>query len=181
MNVIAGAAGIAPVVGPLLGAAILQFSHWRVSFWLVAALGLLMLAVVALGVPETLPPARRHGGGWVARRSAAVGAAQPPLRRLPAGVRLLDGRDLRLRRDVRLRAAVDERAVAGAYSVDFAVNAVGLTVTTLVRCQAGRTVSTRDRRRPRPCGDRARCRSSCSFGALCSGCRSRSRWSGSSC
>ena len=63
MNVIAGTAGIAPVAGPLLGAAILQFSHWRVSFGVVAALAIVMLAAVAAGVPETLPPGRRHGGG----------------------------------------------------------------------------------------------------------------------
>ena len=39
LNVIAGVGGIAPIVGPLLGAVILQLSHWRVSFWVVAALG----------------------------------------------------------------------------------------------------------------------------------------------
>ena len=39
LNVIAGVGGIAPIVGPLIGAVILQLSHWRVSFWIVAALG----------------------------------------------------------------------------------------------------------------------------------------------
>src|SRR5689334_5785286 len=38
MNLVAGVGGIAPIVGPLLGGVILQFSHWRVSFWLVAGL-----------------------------------------------------------------------------------------------------------------------------------------------
>ena len=33
LNVIAGVGGIAPIVGPLIGAVILQLSHWRVSFW----------------------------------------------------------------------------------------------------------------------------------------------------
>ena len=39
LNLVAGVGGIAPIVGPLIGAVILQFSHWRVSFWVVAALG----------------------------------------------------------------------------------------------------------------------------------------------
>jgi predicted MFS family arabinose efflux permease len=76
MNVIAGAAGIAPVIGPLLGAAILRFSQWRLSFWVVGALALVMLAVVAISVPETLPAGRRHRGG-VAR---LVGSAAVVLR-----------------------------------------------------------------------------------------------------
>src|SRR3954449_3171978 len=37
LNVIAGIGGIAPIIGPLLGALILQLSGWRVSFWTVAA------------------------------------------------------------------------------------------------------------------------------------------------
>jgi len=63
MNVVAAVAGVAPVLGPLLGAVILELSHWRVSFWVVAALAALMLVAVAVGVPESLPAGRRHGGG----------------------------------------------------------------------------------------------------------------------
>jgi DHA1 family bicyclomycin/chloramphenicol resistance-like MFS transporter len=63
LNLIAGVGGIAPVVGPLVGAVILQLSHWRVSFWVVAALGLAMTLAVLLAVPESLPPERRRGGG----------------------------------------------------------------------------------------------------------------------
>src|SRR4051794_23440444 len=63
LNVMAGVGGIAPIVGPLIGAVILQLSHWRVSFWTVAALGLVMTLAVLIAVPESLPPNRRHGGG----------------------------------------------------------------------------------------------------------------------
>src|SRR3954452_16847992 len=63
LNVIAAVGGIAPIVGPLLGAVILQLSHWRVSFWTVAALGVAMTICVLIAVPETLPPDRRHGAG----------------------------------------------------------------------------------------------------------------------
>jgi DHA1 family bicyclomycin/chloramphenicol resistance-like MFS transporter len=51
LNVIAAVGGVAPIVGPLLGAVILQLSHWRVSFWVVAALGLAMVAAVLVTVP----------------------------------------------------------------------------------------------------------------------------------
>src|SRR3954471_329410 len=54
LNVIAAVGGIAPIVGPLLGAVILQLSHWRVSFWVVGALGLIMAVAVLVAVPETL-------------------------------------------------------------------------------------------------------------------------------
>src|SRR5690242_5488284 len=63
MNLVAGVSGIAPIVGPLIGGVILQFSHWRVSFWVVAALAALMFVAVAVGMAETLPADKRHGGG----------------------------------------------------------------------------------------------------------------------
>src|SRR4051795_833266 len=71
LNVIAGVGGIAPIVGPLLGAVILQLTHWRVSFWVVAALGLAMTICVLIAVPETLPPDRRHAGGLQAFAGAS--------------------------------------------------------------------------------------------------------------
>jgi DHA1 family bicyclomycin/chloramphenicol resistance-like MFS transporter len=36
---------------------------WRAVFWALTALGLVMLAATLLGVPESLPPARRSPGG----------------------------------------------------------------------------------------------------------------------
>src|SRR3954452_7116361 len=63
LNVIAGVGGIAPIMGPLSAAVILQLPDWRVSFWVVAALGVVMAVCVLAAVPETLPPDRRHGGG----------------------------------------------------------------------------------------------------------------------
>ncbi len=62
LNIVAGVGGIAPIVGPLLGGLIVQFSHWRISFWLLAGLAAAMLVAVAVAIPETLPPERRRGG-----------------------------------------------------------------------------------------------------------------------
>ena len=63
LNVIAAVGGIAPIIGPLLGAVILQLSGWRVSFWTVAGLGVAMIIAVLVAVPETLPDGARHAGG----------------------------------------------------------------------------------------------------------------------
>jgi DHA1 family bicyclomycin/chloramphenicol resistance-like MFS transporter len=51
--------GIAPILAPSLGGALLQITSWRGIFVVLAAiaLGLFMLAMFAL--PETLPPSRR--------------------------------------------------------------------------------------------------------------------------
>lgn len=55
--------GIAPVVAPLIGGALLGPVGWRGIFWVLAVAGAVMVAGVVLLVPETLPPERRHGGG----------------------------------------------------------------------------------------------------------------------
>src|SRR3954451_2741981 len=144
MNVIAGAAGIAPVLGPLLGAAILQFSHWRVSFWLVGGLALVMLAVVAAGVPETLPSGRRHRGGL----GRVAGSAAVVLReRRFVDYLLVFGFSMGAIFAYVATSAFVLQSMNGlsptAYSIDFAVNAVGLTAATLVAANLSATVSTR--------------------------------------
>src|SRR3954454_5478811 len=54
LNVIQGVAGIAPIVGPLLGGLIMQYSDWRLSFWVLAMWSAIMLLTVAAFVPESL-------------------------------------------------------------------------------------------------------------------------------
>lgn len=55
--------GFAPVVGPPLGAFILEQVGWRGIFWFHTLLGTCALVAAALALPETLPPSkRRHGG-----------------------------------------------------------------------------------------------------------------------
>ena len=55
---------LGPVVAPAVGAVLLAVGSWRVVFVGLAVLGVAMLAAVALGVPETLPPQRRQGSGF---------------------------------------------------------------------------------------------------------------------
>jgi MFS transporter, DHA1 family, multidrug resistance protein len=55
--------GAAPVLAPLLGAQVLAAGGWRAIFLALLAAGAALLALVAVGLPESLPPEarRRHG------------------------------------------------------------------------------------------------------------------------
>lgn len=55
--------GAAPILAPIFGAQILQFTAWRGVFFVLAAIGLVMLLAVFLGLNETLPAARRSRAG----------------------------------------------------------------------------------------------------------------------
>jgi len=62
--------GVAPILAPTVGGAILAFAHWRVIFWVLAAYGATCAFVAARLLPETLPAERRTRlslGGQVAR------------------------------------------------------------------------------------------------------------------
>jgi DHA1 family bicyclomycin/chloramphenicol resistance-like MFS transporter len=55
--------GVAPVVAPSVGGVVLRVTGWRGIFVVLTAIGVLVLAAAFAGLPETLPPARRHAGG----------------------------------------------------------------------------------------------------------------------
>jgi DHA1 family bicyclomycin/chloramphenicol resistance-like MFS transporter len=55
--------GAAPVLAPTVGGEILRFTSWRGVFALLAAYGLLMLAIGWITLRETLPPERRRSAG----------------------------------------------------------------------------------------------------------------------
>lgn len=55
--------GVAPVLAPTLGGQVLQVTDWRGVFWVLAALGVALVAVVTFGLRETLPADRRRPGG----------------------------------------------------------------------------------------------------------------------
>jgi DHA1 family bicyclomycin/chloramphenicol resistance-like MFS transporter len=144
MNMVAGVSGIAPIVGPLIGGVILQFSHWRVSFWVVAALAALMFVAVAAGVAETLPADKRHGGGL----SHIAGTTAAVLRhRSFVGYLLVFGSSMGMIFAYVATSAFVLQSMNGlspmVYSIDFAFNAVGLTVATLAAARLANRVSTR--------------------------------------
>ncbi|SDC55880.1 MFS transporter, DHA1 family, bicyclomycin/chloramphenicol resistance protein [Microbacterium enclense] len=55
--------GVAPVLAPLAGSALLLVMPWRGIFVVLAVYGAVMLVSAIIFIPETLPPARRGGPG----------------------------------------------------------------------------------------------------------------------
>jgi DHA1 family bicyclomycin/chloramphenicol resistance-like MFS transporter len=55
--------GVAPVVAPLIGGQVLRITDWRGIFVVLTVVGIALTALVWKGLPETLAPERRHGGG----------------------------------------------------------------------------------------------------------------------
>ncbi|MBS1166362.1 MAG: multidrug effflux transporter [Proteobacteria bacterium] len=66
--------GLAPIVAPLLGGYILAVAPWEAIFVVLALFGTGCLVATVRGLPETLPPERRHavGIGGVARAFGEV-------------------------------------------------------------------------------------------------------------
>lgn len=66
--------GVAPVVAPLAGGAVVTATGWRAVFWVLAAASLVTFAAAYAIVPESLPPARRTpvGAAAVARSVRSV-------------------------------------------------------------------------------------------------------------
>ncbi|WP_309238412.1 multidrug effflux MFS transporter [Actinoplanes aureus] len=144
LNVVAGVGGIAPIAGPLIGAVILQLSHWRMSFWTVAALGVAMVVAALAAVPESLPPERRHGGGL---RAFAVAGRQVLANRRYVGYLVVSGSAMGALFAYVATSAFVLQSMNGmspvAYSVDFAANAAGMTVAALVAARLAGRVDTR--------------------------------------
>ena len=144
LNLVQGVAGVAPIVGPLLGAVILQLTHWRVSFWLLAIWSAIMLFSVAIVVPETLPVARRHGGGLRQLRGAA---RQVLSSRGFTGYLVVMAFSMGVTFAYVATSAFVLQSMNGlspvVYSIDFAANAVGLTIATLIAARLAGRMPTR--------------------------------------
>ncbi len=144
LNLIQGVAGVAPIVGPLLGGLILQYSHWRLSFWVLACWAALMLVTVAISVPESLSLDRRHGGGLRQLRSAA---GQVLHTRRFAGYLIVMASSMGVTFAYVATSAFVLQSMNGLspmlYSIDFAANAVGLVIATLIAARLADRVPTR--------------------------------------
>ena len=144
LNVVAGAAGIAPIVGPLIGALILQLFHWRASFWVVSLAGVLMFIVVVIAVPESLAQEQRHSGGLAQLRRAG---SQVMRHRRFVGYMVVAALSMGVTFAYVATSAFVLQSMNGLsptlYAVDFAANAVGLTLVTLGAARLAGRVSTR--------------------------------------
>lgn len=55
--------GLGPIIAPNVGGLLLTFGTWHLIFAFLAVMGAVLTFVVLRGIPETLPPERRHEGG----------------------------------------------------------------------------------------------------------------------
>jgi len=55
--------GLAPIIAPVLGGALLQFMDWRGIFGVLAAIAVLLFTLASLKLDESLPAERRSQGG----------------------------------------------------------------------------------------------------------------------
>ncbi len=144
MNLLAGIGGIEPIVGPLIGATILQLSNWRMTFVAVAAFAALMVIAVWFVLPETLPEQRRRRGGLSKLLHSARAVLGHPEY---VGYLLLVGFSMGVIFAYVATSAFVLQSMNGlspiVYSVIFATNAVGLTIGTLVSARLVGRVPTR--------------------------------------
>ena len=68
--------GVAPILAPTVGGAVLSIASWRVIFWFGACFGVVSIALVYFALPETLETRRRVrlGLGGILARYAGVAA-----------------------------------------------------------------------------------------------------------
>ncbi|MFF2050317.1 multidrug effflux MFS transporter [Leifsonia sp. NPDC058194] len=141
---IAAVTSLGPVLAPVLGGLILTVSSWRVIFLMLAAVGILLAVGSLFGVPETLPPERRTGSGLRANATR--------IRSLLTDARfmgfvitgcLVSGGLLTY--VVGSSFALQEvfGVSAGFYTVIFAVNSLGLVISSLVFSRLIATVRVR--------------------------------------
>ena len=58
--------GVAPIMAPIAGGAVLSFASWQVVFFILGEIGLLMFLATSLFLPDTLPVEQRSEGGMLA-------------------------------------------------------------------------------------------------------------------
>ena len=136
--------GVAPVIAPLIGAAVAGVFHWRAVFWLLVIIAVAQL-LVALRLPESLPPDQRAGTGVAGtfRNMGGLLTVRPFAANLVvfglgfgAMFSFISGSSVVLQQQLGLSA--------GMYSVVFAINASALIVTNIIGGRlAGRVSSQR--------------------------------------
>jgi len=118
--------GLAPIVAPVVGGALLTFTDWRGTFVVLTGLGAALTVATLVWVPETLDPAHRIHG-----RSTARGEAWRALARSPQFVRYTIVAVVAMTglfayiTSVSLVLQQEWRLDPTAFSLWFAVNAVG--------------------------------------------------------
>jgi DHA1 family bicyclomycin/chloramphenicol resistance-like MFS transporter len=144
LNLVMGIGGVAPIISPLLGAVILQLTGWRMTFWSLAALGVLMTLCALFVVPESMPPEKRHAGGLSEfGRAAKIVLSN---RRFVGYVVVASSAFIALFAYVATSAFILQNMNGlspVAYAIVFAANAGGMTIAALVSARLAGRVPTR--------------------------------------
>lgn len=69
MAIITSIVLIAPIIGPLSGAALMHFVHWKVLFAIIAVMGFISFVGLLLAMPETV---KRGAVPFSAKASCAI-------------------------------------------------------------------------------------------------------------
>ncbi len=144
LNLIAGIGGIAPIVSPLLGAVVLQLTGWRMTFWSLAVLGIVMTLAALFIVPESLARENRHAGGL--REFGRAARAVLSNRRYVGYVVVASSSFIGLFAYVATSAFILQNMnglTPVAYALVFAANAGGMTIAALVSARLAGRVRTR--------------------------------------
>lgn len=144
LNLVAGIGGIAPILSPLLGALVLQLADWRMTFWVLAALGILMAVSAVLIVPESLTVENRHAGGLQSFGEAAKIVLSN--RQFVGYLIVASSAFLALFAYVATSSFILQNMnglSAGQYAIVFAANAGGMTVASLVAARLAGRIQTR--------------------------------------
>ncbi|MBC8091907.1 MAG: multidrug effflux MFS transporter [Pseudonocardia sp.] len=136
--------GVAPVIAPLLGSALVGVIGWRGIFVVLGGLAAVMLLGVLTVVPESLPVERRRSGGLsrtfrdvgaVLRRPRYVGYTLSFALAFSAMFAYISGSPVVLQDTLGLSTT--------AYALTFAANATGLVLVTVLSARLVRTVAPR--------------------------------------
>ncbi|WP_211882462.1 multidrug effflux MFS transporter [Pseudarthrobacter albicanus] len=144
LNLVMGSGGVAPIISPLLGAVILQLTGWRMTFWVLAALGILMTLCALFIVPESLPPEKRHSGGL--REFGHAARTVLSNRRFVGYVVVASSAFIALFAYVATSSFILQNMnglTPVAYSIVFAANAGGMTIAALISARLAGRVPTR--------------------------------------
>ncbi|GAP58454.1 uncharacterized MFS-type transporter YdgK [Arthrobacter sp. Hiyo1] len=123
---------------------ILQLTGWRMTFWTLAALGVLMTLCALFVVPESLPPGKRHAGGL--REFGHAARTVLANRRFVGYVLVASSAFIALFAYVATSAFILQNMNGlspVAYSIVFAANAGGMTIAALVSARLAGRVPTR--------------------------------------
>ena len=130
--------GLAPIIAPVLGGAMLSWMNWRGIFGVLAVISIMLFASSALKLHETLPPERRSQGGIF----SMLGSVFLLLKHRPfMGLCLTQGfvmAECSPIRRIAVRLAADYHLSPQMFSLCFAVNGIGLVISAQVSTRFSR-------------------------------------------